>query len=72
MRKIEPIKACDSLLGALLGAVGGIAVTIVCTSIIVLLVNATGGMTYMNEDYFTDTIIFGKIYNMISAVILSV
>ena len=72
VRKIEPIKACDSLLGALLGAVGGIAVTIVCTSIIVLLVNATGGMTYMNEDYFTDTIIFGKIYNMISAVILSV
>lgn len=72
VRKIEPIKACDSIIGAALGAVAGIAAAAVCCIIIILLTELTGGMTYMNSDVFDKTIIFGKFYDLISEMIIAV
>lgn len=66
VRKIEPIKACDSLLGGACGAAAGIAVIAACSVIIVLLIRFTGGLTYMNEDIFEQTILFKKVYDFIS------
>lgn len=67
IRKISPVKACDSALGGMCGAVLGCGIILVCTSVVVMLVNVTGGMTNMNEEIFSDTIIFGNIYRIISA-----
>lgn len=68
IRKIEPVKICDSAAGAVLGAAFGAAAVIACCVVITLLVRFTGGMTYMNEDIFSDTVIFGKIYDHISQI----
>ncbi len=65
VRKVEPIKACDSLLGGVLGLVTGAAVIAALCVMIVLLVSLTGGMTYMNEEYFEGTIYFKDIYRFI-------
>lgn len=67
VRKIGPVKVCDSALGGVLGAAAGCVVVLICTGIIFLLVNATGGMTYANENIFGETHIFGMIYDIISA-----
>ncbi len=66
IRKIEPVKACDSLLGGALGAAAGLAVIAACCTLIVLLVNFTGGMTYMNEGIFEQTVYFKQIYDIIA------
>ena len=64
--KAPPIKACDSALGAAAGCAAGIAVIIVCSTLIFLAVNFTGGMSFMNEDIFSKTMIFGRIYDIIA------
>lgn len=66
IRRLEPVKACDSAAGAVLGAVFGIAAVTACCAVIILIVRFTGGMTYMNEDIFSETLIFGRIYDTIS------
>lgn len=66
VRHVQPIKVCDSLLGGALGAVAGIAAVVACGAVIVLIVKLTGGITYMNEDIFEQTILFGRVYDMIS------
>ena len=63
VRKIEPVKACDSLLGGVLGAAVGVIVLAASVILIVVLVRLTGGMPYMNEDIFSDTLFFGKLYD---------
>lgn len=65
VRAISPVRACDSALGGVLGAVMGIGITAVCCVVIILIVQLTGGMTYMNEEFFGGTLIFGKIYRAI-------
>ena len=64
VRKIEPVKACDSLLGGVLGAAVGVMVIVASVILIVILVRLTGGMTYMNEDIFSETLFFGRLYDM--------
>ena len=64
VRKIEPVKACDSILGGVLGAAVGAAVLAAAVILIVLIIRFTGGMTYLNEDIFSDTIFFGRIYEL--------
>lgn len=66
VRNAGPVKMCDSFLGAVLGAAAGMAAIIACGALIVLAVKLTGGMTYMNEDIFGETILFGHVYNIIS------
>lgn len=66
VRKIEPIKACDSLLGGALGAAFGILVIAVALLLIMLLTQLTGGMTYMNEEVFSQSFIFGRLYDFVS------
>ena len=63
IRKIEPVKACDSLMGGVLGAAVGASVIAAAVILIVLIVRFTGGMTYMNEEIFSDTLFFGKLYD---------
>lgn len=62
VRKIEPVKACDSILGGVLGAAVGAAVLAAAVILIVLIIRFTGGMTYLNEDIFSDTLFFGRLY----------
>ncbi len=64
IRKLKPVKVCDNVLGAVMGAVGGSVVISVFTVIIVMVVNVTGGMSFMNEDIFSETVLFGKIYEI--------
>lgn len=64
VRKIEPVKACDSILGGVLGAAVGAAVLAAAVILIVLIIRFTGGMTYLNEDIFSDTLFFGKLYDL--------
>ncbi|MGN1106681.1 MAG: hypothetical protein ACI4RH_08510, partial [Huintestinicola sp.] len=64
VRKIEPVKACDSILGGVLGAAVGAAVIVAAVILIVLIIRFTGGMTYLNEDIFSDTLFFGRLYEI--------
>ncbi|MCI7768319.1 MAG: CvpA family protein [Oscillospiraceae bacterium] len=64
VRKIEPVKTCDSLLGGVLGAAVGAMVVVSSVILIVILVRFTGGMTYMNEDIFSRTLFFGRLYDL--------
>lgn len=65
IRNIRAVKVCDSALGGVLGAVSGAAVIAALTAVIVMLVQVTGGMTYMNEEIFSSCFIFGKIYGLL-------
>lgn len=65
IRKAAPVKMCDSVLGAALGAVAGMAVVSALTVVIVMVVSFTGGMSFMNEDIFSETILFGRIYGVV-------
>ncbi len=65
VRVISPVRACDSALGGILGAAVGIAVIGAIGVLVILAVQLTGGMTYMNEDIIGGTLIFGKIYKFI-------
>ncbi|MCM1578349.1 MAG: hypothetical protein NC078_06080 [Ruminococcus sp.] len=67
VRAISPVRACDSVLGGVLGAAAGAAVTAVICVVTVLAVQLTGGMTYMNEEIIGGSLIFGKIYGLVSA-----
>lgn len=69
VRKIEPVKACDSLLGGVLGAAGGLAAVIAVCAVVMLITQLTGGFEYMNEDIYADTIVFGRIYDFIAGFI---
>lgn len=64
VRKIEPVKACDSILGGVLGAAVGAAIVAAAVILIVLIIRFTGGMTYLNEDIFSDTLFFGRLYDL--------
>lgn len=64
VRKIEPIKACDSILGGVLGAAVGAVVLAAAVILIVCIIRFTGGMTYLNEDIFSDTLFFGRLYDL--------
>lgn len=64
VRKIEPVKTCDSILGGVLGAAVGAAVLAAAVILIVLIIRFTGGMTYLNEDIFSDTLFFGRLYDL--------
>lgn len=64
VRKIEPVKACDSILGGVLGAAVGAVVLAAAVILIVLIIRFTGGMTYLNEDIFSDTLFFGRLYEL--------
>lgn len=66
IRNVSPVKTCDSILGAAVGAAAGAAVTAAFCTAVLLTVIYTGGTEYMNEALFSKTLIFGKIYNMIS------
>jgi|GEM_PF-542763 len=72
VRKLQPIKACDSILGAVAGAGAGggrhvaPAVIAACCMLIVLAVRWTGGTEYMNEDIFSHTLFFGRIYDLMT------
>ena len=66
VRKLQPIKACDSILGAVAGAAAGAAVIAACCMLIVLAVRWTGGTEYMNEDIFSHTLVFGRIYDLMT------
>lgn len=66
VRKLQPIKACDSILGAVAGAATGAAVIAACCMLIVLAVRWTGGTEYMNEDIFSHTLVFGRIYDLMT------
>lgn len=65
VRKVEPIKACDSLLGALLGAVGGVLLICAAAFVIVMVIDLTGGMTYINYEIIEQTIIFREILRLL-------
>lgn len=67
VRVISPVRACDSALGGVLGAAVGIAVIGALSVLVILAVQLTGGMTYMNEEIIGGTLIFGKIYKLILA-----
>ncbi len=69
VRKIEPVRACDSLLGGVLGGALGAAVAAACLILIILIIRVTGGMTYLNEDIFADTYVFGRLYDMMNNII---
>ncbi len=64
VRKIEPVKACDSILGGVLGAAVGAAVVAAAVILTVIIVRFTGGMTYFNEDIFSQTLFFGRLYDL--------
>lgn len=64
VRKIEPVKACDSFLGGVLGAAVGAAVVAAAVILTVIIVRFTGGMTYFNEDIFSQTLFFGRLYDL--------
>ena len=66
VRKLQPIKACDSILGAVAGAAAGAAVIAACCMLIVLAVRWTGGTEFMNEDIFSHTLVFGRIYDLMT------
>ncbi len=66
IRNIKPIKTCDSLLGGVLGAAAGGLVIAAGCMLIMMLMQLTGGMANMNDDFFSRTIIFGKIYDIVS------
>lgn len=67
IRNVQPVKACDSVLGAVVGAAAGAAVVAACCVLILLAVRYTGGTDYMNDNIFSQTLFFGRIYDMISA-----
>lgn len=62
IRKAPPIKAVDSLLGAVLGFVGGCCCVVVLTVAAVLIIRSTGGMDFINEELISQTVIFKPIY----------
>lgn len=64
VRKIEPVKACDSILGGVLGAAVGAAVVAAAVILTVIIVRFTGGMAYFNEDVFSQTLFFGRLYDL--------
>ncbi len=64
VRKIEPVKACDSILGGVLGAAVGAAVVAAAVILTVIIVRFTGGMAYFNEDIFSQTLFFGRLYDL--------
>ena len=64
VRKIEPVKACDSILGGVLGAAVGASVVAAAVILTVIIVRFTGGMTYFNEDIFSQTLFFGRLYDL--------
>lgn len=66
IRNVQPVKACDSILGAAVGAAAGAAVIAACCVLILLAVRYTGGTDHMNENIFSQTLLFGRIYEMIS------
>lgn len=69
VKVIKPIRTCDSLLGGILGAAGGIAVTAALCVIVTLIIRFTGGMDYINEEYIGSAVIFGRIYEIFSGII---
>ncbi|MCI7499211.1 MAG: hypothetical protein MSA82_07370 [Oscillospiraceae bacterium] len=64
VRKIEPVKACDSILGGVLGAAVGAAVVAAAVILTVIIIRFTGGMAYFNEDIFSQTLFFGRLYDL--------
>ena len=64
VRKIEPVKACDSILGGVLGAAVGAAVIAAAVILTVIIVRFTGGTAYFNEDIFSQTLFFGRLYDL--------
>lgn len=69
VKVIKPIRTFDSLLGGILGAAGGIAVTAALCVIVTLIIRFTGGMNYVNEEYIGSALIFGRIYEIFSGII---
>lgn len=65
VRKIEPVKACDSILGGILGAAVGVAVVTAAVILTVILIRFTGGTAYFNEDVFSQTLFFGRLYDLV-------
>jgi uncharacterized membrane protein required for colicin V production/vacuolar-type H+-ATPase subunit H len=65
VRKIEPVKACDSILGGVLGAAVGAAVIAAAVILTVLIIRFTGGSDYFNEDVFSQTLFFGRLYDLV-------
>lgn len=64
IRKIEPVKTCDSILGGVLGGAVGAAVIAAAVILTAFIIRFTGGMTYFNEDIFSQTLFFGRLYDL--------
>lgn len=67
IRKAPPIKAVDSLLGAVLGFVGGGCCVFVLTMAAVLIIRSTGGIDYINDELISQTVIFKPIYMTVNS-----
>lgn len=69
LRVITPVKACDSLAGGILGAAAGTALSAALTTLTVLIIRFTGGITLINEDIISGSLVFRYIYTLISDII---
>ncbi|MGN0642378.1 MAG: CvpA family protein [Huintestinicola sp.] len=64
VRHISPIKAADSVLGAVLGAAEGAVIILALMLIVFLIIGFTGGFDYLNNDIISQTLVFGRLYEM--------